>query len=119
MSKQDDRIDTQVGALSLQLSPGLKNPDQVQPKLYNPLQFLRDWLDRLEIHDPWLARWLCKTIPAQCPFERDVVLFKRRLAHIPPLCKLNPLFDQLVGLRFRALCYLADSGVDVTPLIER
>ena len=28
--------------------------------------------------------------------------------HIPPLCKLNPLYEEVVGLRFRALCYLAD-----------
>jgi hypothetical protein len=31
------------------------------------------------------------------------------------LCKLNPLYEQLVGLRFRALSYLADDcGEDVS-----
>jgi len=72
------------------------------------LKPLQDWLDQLEVHDPRLARFLCKMIPPQCPFERDVKLFGRKVVHIPPMCKLNPLYDQLVGLRFRALSYLAD-----------
>lgn len=79
---------------------------KVQP--VDVLHPVKDWLDGLEIHDPRVARFLCKMIPPQCPFERDVVLFGRKLVHIPPMCKLNPLYDQLVGLRFRALSYLAD-----------
>ncbi len=79
---------------------------------------LREWLDGLEIHDPSLARFLCKMIPSQCPFERDVKLFGRKIVHIPPLCKLNPLYEQLVSLRFRALSYLADEcQEDVTPYL--
>jgi tellurite resistance protein len=77
--------------------------------LLNPVQ---DWLDRLEVSDPRLARFLCKLIPSQCPFERDVTLFGRKVVHIPPMCKLNPLYDQLVGLRFRALSYLADDCLE-------
>jgi tellurite resistance protein len=69
---------------------------------------VRHWLDELEMHDPRVARFLCKLIPPQCPFERNVTLFGRKVVHIPPLCKLNPLYDQLVYLRFRALSYLAD-----------
>lgn len=84
----------------------------------DPLKPAREWLDQLEVHDPRLARFVCKLIPSQCPFERDVVLFKKKLMHIPPMCKVNPLYDQLVGLRFRALSYLADDcGEDVTPLL--
>ena len=80
------------------------------------LRPVRYWLDDLAIHDPRVARFLCKMIPPQCPFERDVKLFGRKVVHIPPLCKLNPLYDQLVGLRFRALSYLADDcGEDVSP----
>jgi tellurite resistance protein len=75
------------------------------PDLLNPL---REWLDRLEIHDHRLARFLCNMIPSQCPFERDVTLFGKKIVHIPPMCKINPLYEQLVGLRFRALSYLAD-----------
>lgn len=73
-----------------------------------PLKPMREWLDQLEVQDPRLARFLCKLIPPQCPFERDVTLFGQKVVHIPPMCKLNPLYDQLVGLRFRALTYLAD-----------
>lgn len=69
---------------------------------------VRHWLDELEMHDPRVARFLCKLIPPQCPFERDVMLFGHKVIHIPPLCKLNPLYEQLVYLRFRALSYLAD-----------
>ncbi len=81
-----------------------------------PLRSVQDWLDQVDIHDSRLARFLCRMIPAQCPFERDVSLFGRTIAHIPPLCKLNPLYEQLVGLRFRALSYLADAcHEDVSP----
>lgn len=83
-----------------------------------PLNPAREWLDHMEVRDPRLARFVCKLIPSQCPFERDVVLFNKKLVHIPPMCKLNPLYEQLVGLRFRALSYLADDcGEDVTPLL--
>jgi tellurite resistance protein len=72
------------------------------------LKPLQDWLDHLEIADPRVARFLCQMIPPQCPFERDVVLFGHKLVHIPAMCKINPLYEQLVGLRFRSLSYLAD-----------
>jgi len=89
------------------------HPDPHRGDVLNPV---RHWLDGLEIHNPKVAHFLCKMIPAQCPFERDVVVFGRKLAHIPPMCKLNPLYDQLMGLRFRALSYLADDcGEDITP----
>ena len=79
---------------------------------------LKDWLDGMEIHDPRIARFVCKMVPAQCPFERDVKLFGCKVIHIPPMCKLNPLYDQLVGLRFRALSYLADEcGEDISEYI--
>ena len=43
---------------------------------------------------------LARLIPAKGPFERDVKLFGWKLVHIPPMCKVNPLYDQLVALRF-------------------
>ena len=86
------------------------HPDALTP--------LRHWLDGLDIQDPRVARFLCKMIPSQCPFERDVTLFGQKIVHIPPMCKINPLYEQMVGLRFRALSYLADDcGEDVTPYI--
>ncbi len=79
---------------------------------------VRDWLDNMDVQDPKVARMLCKLIPPQCPFERDITLFGRKLVHIPPLCKINPLYEQLVGLRFRALSYLADDcGEDISEYI--
>ncbi|MCT7958016.1 Mo-dependent nitrogenase C-terminal domain-containing protein [Laspinema palackyanum] len=76
---------------------------------------IRNWIEGIEIKNPEQAKQLCRLIPAQCPFERDIQLFGRTLFHIPPLCKLNPFYEQLVFLRFRALCFLADEcGEDVT-----
>jgi hypothetical protein len=81
----------------------------------NPLHFIRNGLDNLDVRHPKLAHLIIQLIPAQCPFERDIKLFDRTIAHIPPLCKLNPFYEQFVGLRFRALCYLADEcGEDVS-----
>ncbi|NEU76288.1 nitrogenase [Hassallia byssoidea VB512170] len=79
------------------------------------LQPIRQWMESREINNPKLAHFLCQLIPAQCPFERDIKVFGHKLFHIPPMCKLNPLYEQVVGLRFKALCYLADEcGEDVT-----
>lgn len=90
-----------------------KSANFSQPKS-DLLQPLRQWLDDLQIHNPKLAKLIAKLIPAQCPFERDIMLFGRKIAHIPPMCKLNPLYEQFVGLRFRALCYLVDQcGEDI------
>jgi tellurite resistance protein len=103
----------------------LEHPQQLQTpsaKLTNrqldALRPMREWLDGLDIEDPRVARFLCKMIPSQCPFERDVILFGHKIVHIPAMCKINPLYEQLVGLRFRALSYLADDcGEDVSPYI--
>ena len=96
-------------------SPSARLQPPPTPDVLNPL---RQWLDGLDIQDPRVARFLCKMIPSQCPFERDVTLFGRKIVHIPPLCKINPLYEQMVDLRFRALSYLADDcGEDITPYI--
>ncbi|WP_375469454.1 Mo-dependent nitrogenase C-terminal domain-containing protein [uncultured Nostoc sp.] len=101
----------------LQINLTIPSP-RLTKRQINALHPLRDWLDRLDIQDPRVARFLCKMIPSQCPFERDVILFGRKIVHIPPMCKINPLYEQLVGLRFRALSYLADKcGEDVSPYI--
>ncbi|WP_414566423.1 MULTISPECIES: Mo-dependent nitrogenase C-terminal domain-containing protein [unclassified Anabaena] len=86
------------------------------PKFYGDiLRPLRQRVESIAVKDRQLAHRLCKLIPAQCPFERDVKLFGKTLFHIPPMCKLNPLYEEVVGLRFRALCYLADEcGEDIS-----
>jgi hypothetical protein len=75
---------------------------------HHPLQTIRHKLESIEIHSSRMAQFLCKLIPASCPFEREIKIGDRTLAHIPPLCKLNPLYDQLVELRFKSLVYLAE-----------
>jgi tellurite resistance protein len=95
--------ETVVPLVGTPLSSRLPKPHQK-----NVLQPVKDWLDGWEIHDPRLAHFVCKIIPPQCPFERDIVLFGRKIVHIPAMCQINPLYEQLVGMRFRALCYLAD-----------
>ncbi|GAB4385213.1 MAG: hypothetical protein Kow00121_49890 [Elainellaceae cyanobacterium] len=81
---------------------------------FKGLQPVRLWLNQIEIRNPAIAHFLCRIIPIQCPFERDIYLLGRKVGHIPPLCKLNPFYEEVVGLRFRALCYLADEcGEDV------
>ncbi|OIP75212.1 MAG: nitrogenase [Oscillatoriales cyanobacterium CG2_30_44_21] len=85
--------------------------EEHHPRLLEPV---KEWLDHMDIHDSRLANLICKVIPAQCPFERDIVLFGRKIMHIPAMCEINPLYDQLVGLRFRSLSYLADKGEDVS-----
>ncbi len=86
--------------------------------LQAPLRPFQSVIDNFKIQDPRLAHWICRLIPARCPFERDVVLFGHKVMHIPPLCKLNPFYEQMAGLRLRALAFLAERGEDVTPYLE-
>jgi hypothetical protein len=92
----------------MQFQPSLNS---LVAQLLCPIQ---QWLDYIEINSIVVARFLCILIPAQCPFERDIKLCDRLLVHIPPLCKFNPLYDQLTGLRFRALSYLTKCHVDIS-----
>lgn len=80
----------------------------------NRLFPIRQWLNEIEVRDATVAHFICRIVPVQCPFERDICFMGRTLVHIPPLCKLNPFYEEVVSLRFRALCYLADEcGEDV------
>ncbi len=79
------------------------------------LRPLRQWIDRLTINNEQQANLLCQMIPAQCPFQRNIKIGDRTILHIPPLCKLNPVYPEIVALRWRALCYLADKcGADIS-----
>ena len=79
-------------------------------------QLIGPQLAKIKVENPQLARRICQLIPSQCPFERDVNLFGRKLFHIPAMCKLNPVYNEVMELRFRALAYLADHcGEDVSP----
>ncbi|MEM9005363.1 MAG: Mo-dependent nitrogenase C-terminal domain-containing protein [Cyanobacteria bacterium P01_F01_bin.86] len=79
---------------------------------------LRHWLDEMTVTNPFFARFICRVIPNSCPFERDVTLCGYTI-HIPALCQLNPIYDELIALRFRALMYLSDiCHEDITPYFE-
>lgn len=79
--------------------------------------FLRRWVNNIEVKDDKFAHFLCNLIPCTCPFERDVNILGKTF-HIPALCKINPLYNEVVGLRLRALCYLeGDCGEDITKYI--
>ncbi|MEC4815244.1 MAG: Mo-dependent nitrogenase C-terminal domain-containing protein [Scytonema sp. PMC 1069.18] len=93
------------------------SPNSSKSRSFDILSPLRRLVDKIEIKNVALAHFLCQLIPCCCPFERDVKLLGRTF-HIPPLCKLNPLYEEFVSLRFRALSYLADEcGEDVTKYI--
>jgi Mo-dependent nitrogenase C-terminus len=98
-------------SISSPVSP-LKPPAKPTIDLLRPV---RHWLDNIEVKEAGFAHFLCKQIPSQCPFERRIEFKGRTLLYIPPLCKLNPVYDEVVALRFRALCYLADEcGEDIS-----
>ena len=83
-----------------------------QIDLFKPV---KKWLDNIEIKDSSTAHRICQLIPSQCPFAREIKLLNHKVATIPPLCKLNPLYQNLIGLKFRSLTYLADTcGEDIT-----
>ena len=93
------------------ISPRVSSGKLPRFDLFAPL---RRWVDGIEVRQVKWAHLICSLIPCACPFERNVNLFGRLLFHIPPLCKLNPLYEELVGLRFRALNYLAEAGEDIS-----
>ncbi len=101
-----------------QLSP---SPHPLSGPIWQPdldiLNPLRRWIDRIEVQHRQFAHIVCRVVPCCCPFERDLHLFGHTI-HIPALCKLNPVYNEIVGLRFRALAYLSDvCGEDVTHYI--
>lgn len=85
------------------------------PSSFDLLKPLRKKLDSFEIQNSRTAHLIAKMIPAQCPFERTVKVLGYTIIRIPPLCKLNPFYEEFVYLRFRALCFLADRcGEDIS-----
>ncbi|BAY20325.1 hypothetical protein NIES2100_00660 [Calothrix sp. NIES-2100] len=90
----------------------LLNKGQLNHSLLNQL---RSQIDGIEIHDYNLAKLLCKIIPSHCPFAKTVTILGHTIFQIPPLCKLNPFYEEVIGLRFKCLSYLVDvCGEDVT-----
>lgn len=91
----------------------IPNHNQKFVNLWQPFQ---QWLEGLEIQQAQTARHIVRLIPNRCPFAREIRVFDKVIFRIPPLCKFNPCYEQLMSLRFRALCFLADTcGEDITP----
>lgn len=71
------------------------------------LNHIKQLLESIEINSTQQANLLCNLIPSACPFARTIKLGTFKLV-IPPLCKINPLYEQLMELRFKAECYKAE-----------
>lgn len=107
-----------VSVMNYSLSGTLGSTGAPQRSENSILKYFRRRIDNISIHSAKSARLFARLIPGQCPFERDIKILGRKIAHIPPMCKLNPLYEEFVGLRFRALCYLADTcGEDISAFI--
>lgn len=78
---------------------------------WNPFRplipWIKTWLDNIEIRTQRQALWICRLIPSHCPFERNI-RWGSHTIHIPALCQINPVYEQLIGLRFRAATFLAE-----------
>ncbi len=72
-------------------------------------------IENFEISHPKVAQLLSK-IPASCPFAREIRLLGYTF-RIPPLCHLNPFYDSLMLLRFRALTFLTETAPEKTAQI--
>lgn len=73
------------------------------------LNHIKRTLEAIEVTNQEQANLLCTLIPSACPFARTINLGIFKLV-IPPLCKINPLYEDLMMLRFKAQCYLAETG---------
>lgn len=69
---------------------------------------LKKALSGISITNPTQATLLRGLIPSTCPFARTIHLGTHKLV-IPPLCKINPLYEELMLLRYKADCYLAET----------
>ena len=106
---QLDFLQTWAEALGLnsELIKSLVPCSSRETQLWKPLDPLKQWLDDLDPRDERISSFIVQLIPSQCPFERDIILFGRTLVHVPAMCKINPLYQQLVALCFRCLGHLS------------
>jgi Mo-dependent nitrogenase C-terminus len=61
---------------------------------------------------------ICKIIPGACPFARHVDIGRLQF-NIPPLCKLNPWYENSIATRFKALNFLAEHQQQFNINIEQ
>jgi hypothetical protein len=99
--------------------PNYHLPNYKDSGSFELLKPLQRWIDGIEIKNYCFAHFqkFCQLIPCCCHFDRDINLSGRTF-HIPALCKISPLYKEVVALPFRALSYLADEcGEDITKFI--
>jgi len=82
-----------------------RNPRKTTWDLWRPV---RSWLNHLEIRSTRVAK-LFSYIPTRCPFERKISIGKF-IFKIPALCHLNPVYEEIMELRYRALMFLENSN---------
>ncbi|MBL1208857.1 Mo-dependent nitrogenase C-terminal domain-containing protein [Geminocystis sp. GBBB08] len=96
----------------------LKINNVINKTFLSPLKIIKIKLEKLEIKEKETAKKIVRLIPNQCPFAKEIRLFNLYLGKIPPLCKLNPFYEDLMILRFRALSFLCEIGEDITPYCQ-
>ena len=52
-----------------------------------------------------LITFLAKVLPDSCPFAIRIVIFGVYLFTIPPACKLNPLYEEIMTKKLELLGY--------------
>lgn len=62
---------------------------QSSKKSVDILEPVKRRIENIPVENPQTAHRIVSLIPADCPFERDLKLFGRVIAHIPPMCKIN------------------------------
>jgi hypothetical protein len=68
---------------------------------------IQSWLNTIQVESLEVAILICRIIPDRCPFQRRFSMLGYGV-EIPPLCKLNPFYPQLIALRLKALTYLME-----------
>ena len=68
---------------------------------------LKHWLNGLDPGDERISSFIAHLIPFLDPFGCDIDLFAHKLVQIPVMCKINPLFEQFLAVRFRCLGHLS------------
>jgi hypothetical protein len=86
----------------------------------SPFKIIQERLENLEISTKETAEKIVNLIPSNCPFAREIRVFNLAIFRIPPLCRLNPFYEDLMILRFRALSFLGGIGMaeDITPYCQ-
>lgn len=96
--RQDESV---VAEFSL-FDPGYLVYLAMQPN-YSLISAFKEALNNFEFTNKDRAERFVKLIPNSCPFAREVKAFGKTIVNIPPLCKINPLYEEIMMLKFRTI----------------